>query len=465
MKHIDQHKLSDGSTLITIHDPLATVVDVTIMAKIGASHEHPKVQGISHLLEHLMFCGSKKYPGPRLISGAIEGTGGTLNGYTSMECTSYYAYAPADKMFQILDVMFDMYHNPLFNSDKPDTVFDKVKFETERGVVLQEISMYDAMADHHNQMNFIRYTGNGCDSGHSVSGTAKIVSKITSKQVRQHYRDYYTPERTVYLVTGPQNSHTTISYLEQFLKLKGKSKRRKFPGVHTTGQEPVMQKKDTILLDVASAQEGDRQCFIHFGYCRPPIHPTSSVGVALCVASGILGRGSSSRLMMELREKRGLCYSTGSAVVSNIDSCSFIAVVECSDTGLHKCLDVFKKEFKKLASRPVPKKELDRVIQHMKGGLIVETSDCRKYKTFVNDMYLYTGTIVTVEEYIEQLEKVTVEDVRCAMKVIMEGPFVAAVRIPEACEDVLTQRLLKGDWRVLSVTDANDPVENWHEIK
>ena len=172
--------------------PSSQTVAVGIWCSVGGRHESPRLGGISHFLEHLLFKGTRKRSAQQ-ISEEIEGVGGDLNAFTAEERTCYYAAASADHFHRIAGVLSDMYRN---------SILAPVEIKRERGVIVEEIEMVrDEPAQHvHELLN--SETWNGDPLGRPITGTKKNLASITRKDLLDHLSRHYHAGRTIFTASG-----------------------------------------------------------------------------------------------------------------------------------------------------------------------------------------------------------------------------------------------------------------------
>lgn len=258
------------------------LVSLSITNPFGAVYEDMKVKGIAHLMEHLVFTGTKTRTHED-ISREIEKKGGILNAFTAQDVTSFWFKLPSEHVFSGLDILSDIMNNPLF---------DKKKFEKEKKVVIEEIRMYHDMPHRHvhEQIEANLYKK---PFGEGISGSEKSVASLERDFVANYFRRVYNPANYIVTVVGKVDFKKVCDYIER--NFVPKEDDLKLPKIekwnkHTTEERP-----------------GIDQAHLVFAFHAPLM--TEKGYYALEVLNAYLASGMSSKLFLEIREKRGLAYT------------------------------------------------------------------------------------------------------------------------------------------------------------
>ena len=297
----DLFTLPNGLRVFLIDTKAFPTLTTLLIVGAGSRYEEESNNGVAHFLEHMFFKGSKKYPDPFILTSTIEQLGGIWNAFTSKDYTGYFIKATSEHFDIVVDVLSDVLLRPLFKEEE---------IEKEKGVIVEEINMYEDQPQSlvGDLYENLLYKGNPL--GYDVIGTKKTVTSFT----RQTFLDYrsmlYHPKNTVFVVagglhmtkTGETQAKNYIQVIEEKFGEWGNGE-KKSDFVPMTEQ----QEKPEILIKTKKTEQA------HFclGYRAFP--SSDKRRRILEVLVGILGVGASSKLFMELREKRGLCYyiSTG----------------------------------------------------------------------------------------------------------------------------------------------------------
>ncbi|MBU2612530.1 MAG: insulinase family protein [Nanoarchaeota archaeon] len=265
------------------------VVSLSITNRFGAGYEKSEIKGIAHFIEHLIFTGTKKRTSEE-ISREIEKRGGILNAFTSHEVTSFWFKLPSEHLFFGLDVLKDILTNTLFN---------KEKFDKEKKVIIEEIKMYhDEPRSHAFEM--IEKNLFEPSFGDLVIGSKETVEGLERDFVADYFRKNYNPRNFIVTVVGNVNFDEICEYFEKNFEANeseiGKIEIKKKNG------ESVEKRRDIDQAHVVFAAhaplKGDKR---HY---------------ALEILNAYLAGGMSSKLFVEIREKRGLAYAVRGDIVS-----------------------------------------------------------------------------------------------------------------------------------------------------
>lgn len=285
-KRFMRKKLKNGMSVIMEKRDLP-VVSFSITNRFGAAYEKSKIKGIAHFIEHLLFTGTKTRSHEE-ISREIEKKGGILNAFTSHEATSFWFKLPSEHLFTGMDIIIDILKNPKF---------DRKKFEKEKKVILEEIKMYhdDPQTAVSEQIEKNLYEK---PFGELIIGNEESVSKLSRNFVADFFRKVYSPENYIITLVGDADFERVCAYLEKNFKAEGK--------------KPKILKIKKKNAETIEKREGIDQANLVFAFHSP--FPNTKEFNALEVLDAYLANGMSSRLFLEIREKRGLAYAIKSSI-------------------------------------------------------------------------------------------------------------------------------------------------------
>lgn len=258
------------------------LVSLSITNPFGAVYEESKIKGIAHLIEHLVFTGTKTRTHED-ISREIEKRGGILNAFTSHNVTSFWFKLPSEHVFAGLDILTDIMNNP---------IFEEAKFEKEKKVVIEEIKMYHDMPQRH-VLDKIEANLYSRPFGEGISGSAKTVGNLKRDFVFDYFRKNYTGENYIVSIVGNIDFDKVCNYLE--MKFVPFRRNLKLPKIVKLNKESVEKRSG---IDQA-----------HFVYAFHAPLMTDKDYFDLEVLDAYLANGMSSKLFLEIREKRGLAYT------------------------------------------------------------------------------------------------------------------------------------------------------------
>ena len=387
------HILSNGLRVVFIDTKAFSSITTLLLVGAGSRYENMGNNGIAHFFEHMAFKGSKKYPSSFLISSLVEGLGGVFNAFTGKDHTGYYIKATNEHFNTVIDVLSDMVLNSLLIEEE---------IQREKGVILEELNMYEdtpsrKIADIYEGL---LYKGNPL--GYDIIGTKGNIKDFTRKVFINYIRELYNPENAVLVVAGGLGDKKKYLDIvkEKFLKWeKGKEINIKEAKESQNNPQTLVKYKKTEQAHLCLG-------FRAFSYFDKRKY-------ALNVLSAILGAGMSSRLFIEVRERRGLCYyiSEDPSLYSDVGNITIQAGITNNPNKVKEAVEVMLKEHKKVMQGDVKKDELKKVKELLKGRLLLSMEDSFNVAYFAGRRLLLEGTVRTPGEIIKRIEKVTRQDI------------------------------------------------------
>lgn len=394
--------LKNGLRLILA--PMEGVKSVTALVMVGAGsrYETRGNNGISHFLEHMAFKGTKKRPSAMAISSLIDGIGGEFNAFTSKETTGYYIKSSSNHINLTLDVISDMLQ---------DSLFDPREIDKERGVILEEINLYEdtpvrKIGDVYEQLLY-----GDSPMGWDVAGRKDVIKSITKADFVSYLQSLYSPHNISVIVAGGIEEKKAKDIVAKYF---GKMKR--FDRITAPA---VLEKQDKP--QVLIKQKTTEQVHIALGVRTFPVHDKRRY--ALSVLATILGGGMSSRLFHEVREKRGLAYYVRSSSEHYDDCGSLVSTSGVDPNRVDDAIKVILEEYHKLKVQSahstgsgrvkfkVTKAEMTKAKEYMKGHLVLDFEDSRAVAGFYGSQEVLEKKIDTLEEVIQKIQAVTVDEV------------------------------------------------------
>ena len=389
--------LPNGLRVVTQTMSAARSVSVGLFVGVGSRHEDSSRAGLSHLLEHLVFKGTVGHPDPGGLSEAIEGCGGSVNAATDRELTVYTARVPAEAADRALEVVGDLVLWPLLRH--ADLV-------AEKPVIVDEIRMYaDSPGDHvFNLFDQLLFGDHAL--GREIAGTPRSVRRATHAAVLEHWGRWYRPEHLVLSVAGRIDHEIVLGTAEAW------SPPASVPAPAATSERGSDGLEGPPLVGPPGAVRIDHRQLAQGNLClgMPGVSRDDPDRWALDLLGTVLGDGMSSRLFLELRERRSLAYDVSTFGATYAD---------CGTFGIHAGFDPDKAaqvvaavlaELERVVQEPIPAAELDRARAYTAGRLLLRMEDTGAVSAWLGTGESLLPRILTVEEVIEQIEAVTEED-------------------------------------------------------
>lgn len=408
MKPIDfsVDELEGGARLVTAPMPDRASVSLALMFSVGSRYESDRLGGISHFIEHLFFKGTPRRPSAQLIAEAIEGVGGVMNASTDKEVTTYWTKVPDTHLELAADVLFDIV------SDSRLTPED---IERERTVILEELKMYQDLPQDHVHSLFEEIMWPGHPLGRDIGGTLASVAALGRDDLVQFVSDYYGRSKLVISASGMVDSAGMTKLISERLALTGKAagNGHQPPPPALTAPAVRLQRKDT------------EQAHICIG--TRALSYLDEDRYNLDLLNTILGEGMSSRLFLEIREKRGLAYDVHSYTSKHLD-CGYFAVYTGVDPSkAEEAVEAIVRELRRVIDVDVPEVELEKARQFTLGRLKLGLESTNAMASWLGQQQLLAGRVRTLDEVVNAIESVTVESVRRVAKKVLDQPLQMAV--------------------------------------
>jgi len=293
--------LPSGLTCVTIETRHLHSAVCSVFVRVGSRHESKRTNGVSHLLEHLFFRGSRRYPDSVRMNAAVEAVGGNLNGVTMRDSSSFYTPTHPDGLGVSLAILGDMLTQPRL-----------VHLDTEKRIILEE--MLDEVDEKGRDVDVDNLTKMQVFGTHSLSfkiaGTPEIVKKLSMRDVRQHFATHYVTGNVVVGVAGPVRHADVVARTERaFAKLPVGPRVEELP-------PPPLTKGAFHFVRLEESQ-------VEFRLTFPTVADDHPDAMALSLLRRVLDDGLSSRLPHNIVEKRGLAYSIAATIEAFHDTGSF----------------------------------------------------------------------------------------------------------------------------------------------
>lgn len=409
--------LDNGLRILTSTMPHTRAVSIGFFIGVGSRFEDEEENGISHFLEHMLFKGTEKRPTAREIAEAIEGVGGAINATTGRELTTYWVKVPQGHLALAIDVLVDMLQR---------SKLEEEEIEKERRVIIEEINMMlDLPGDWvHLLLNQLVWPGHPL--GRDVTGTKESVTKIDRERMFRYLARHYHPADTVISVAGGIEHQEVVGELSSALETWPGKEREAYLPVEEAQREPrvCLGYRETEQAHLALSLQG-----------IPRSHPDR---FNLQLLNTVLGQGMSSRLFLEVREKRGLTYSISSYVNYLYDTGSIGVSAGVDPRRIEAALEAILGELDRLRREPVPAEELNKAQEFMKGRLLLQMEDSLAVVSWLGRQEILEDRVLTIDEVLAAVDAVTAEDIQRvaserfreeSLNLAVVGPFQEEERV------------------------------------
>ncbi len=403
------HKqLKNGMQAILVPQKGATSTTVMVFVKVGSRYESKKTNGASHFIEHLMFKGTKKRPDALKISKELDQYGAEFNAFTSKDMTAYYIKMDAKETARAIDILHDMLFHSLYKAEEIDR---------ERGVIIEEINMYEDNPRMHIEdlLEGALFPSNTL--GWPITGPREIIKTISHDELVQYRDSYYIPSRMVVVISGKIIPEVWTLLEKTFGNAKQPTRPVDEPFapfvIPETLPEPLkFQTKETEQVQLGMA-------FLGFPYNDGRLPAANLLAT-------MLGGGMSSRLFIEVRERRGLCYSISATHQPLEDTGAFTIMAGLEKTRVQEAIKVIWQELNKMIEKPVPAVNLRHAKDHLRGRLMLSFEDSANQAEWYGKQWTFQRKLLTPEERLKQMESVTARDIHQVAKDLFHKEKMAA---------------------------------------
>ncbi len=411
--------LDNGLRVVTGSMSHTRSVAVSVYVGVGSRYEPDDRAGISHVVEHLVFKGTERRPRPIDISGGVEGVGGVLNASTEQEMTVYWSKVALPYLEDALDLLIDMVRC---------SVYDREELDRELLVVIEEQRMVDDQPSGRVEALIEGLLWPDHPLGRDIAGTRESVSGITRDMVLEHVGRFYSPENIVVSVAGNVEHGRVVD-------LAASMTRGWRPGA-AGGWTPFAGGRAGPQVRVETRRTEQS----HLAIGLPGVsldHPDRYAVEMLSVA---LGEGMSSRLFVEVREKRGLAYDIHSSAAHFLDCGALLIMAGVAPGTLYDAVRTILDVAGGLGDS-LTEEEVERARRMHTGMMALSMEDTRAVSAWMGAQELLFGRVLDVDDVVERVDRVGVDDVRRAaqdllrtehLKMAVVGPHRGSARLQRA---------------------------------
>lgn len=412
----------NGLRVITVPMKDNPTVTVLVLVEAGSKYEEKKVNGISHFLEHMCFKGTTKRPKAVDISKELDSLGSQYNAFTSQEYTGYYAKSDARHFSQIFDIVSDIYLN---------SIFPEAEMQKEKGVIIEEINMYEDMPQRHVQDLIMELLYGDQPAGWNIAGEKKNILNMNRDDFVNYKKQHYLPEATVLVVAGQVTERQVMEKVNKIFKdVKQGTKGQKIKTKDTQNKPEVFVK----------FKKTDQTHFVLGVRTYDLFHKNNSI---LSVLGGVLGGGMSSRLFVKLREELGVCYYVRAYNDSYTDHGFFQVSAGVDNKRIEEVIQVVLWECKKLIDYKVSEEELNKVKECLIGNMKLSLELSDDIANFYGGQELLKKEIHKAEEKAKKIRKVTASQIQTLAQDIFKNNKLNLALIGPLKEKAKFTKILK----------------------
>ncbi len=382
--------LKNGLRIITVPLRNTQAITVLILVATGSKYEKKEINGISHFLEHMAFRGTKKRPQTLDIAKELDRVGGLYNAFTGKEFMGFWVKVDSKHFDLATDVLSDM----IFNS-----LFKEKEIGKEKKTIIEEINMYLDTPQSYVLELWEKLLYGNQPAGWMIAGQKETVKRISRKNILDYFRKQFSAENVVVSLAGNFKTKEAVSKIKFFFE--------KFKKTKTLSKKPVIerQKSPQILLQTKETDQTHLTLGVRaYNIFKPERYP-------LAVLANLLGGIMSSRLFIEIREKRGMAYYIKTIPENYSDTGYLVTHAGIDNKRTEEAIKIILKEYKNLKEKKVPKEELQKVKDNIKGHLYLglETSDA--WASYLGVQEILKRKISTPAQECKMIDKVSQDDI------------------------------------------------------
>ena len=396
-------RLPNGVYVLTEEIPYVRSATVGIWVGVGSMHEPPELAGICHALEHMLFKGTTSRSA-RDIAETLDAVGGQLNAFTDKEFTCYHAKVLSEHLPLAVDLLCDMLLRSLF---RPADI------RCEKRVILEEIRQLEDEPDELVHDLLLSGMWQGHSLGRPVIGTRRTVRSLDRDGLLKFLAGSYVANRIVVAAAGNVRHEDVLAQAGGLLA--------DLPAAAGAGEmaAPAISRFNRW---VSRDTEQAHLCLGVPGYSQ-----MEAERYPLAVLDTILGGASSSRLFQEIREKRGLAYTIGSAMVSYRDAGVLAVYAGTSPDTADQVLALVREEFDRVLQEGVTAREVDQARSQLKGSMLLALESTGSRMTRIAKSFLYYGRVIPLEEVVRDVDAVTVENANRVARAILPAASTSVI--------------------------------------
>lgn len=392
--------LNNGLKVITVPMKDNPTVTVLVLVEAGSKYETKKINGISHFLEHMCFKGTTKRPKAIDIVKELDAIGSQYNAFTAQEYTGYYAKSDSKHFKKIFDVVSDIYLN---------STFPEVEMQKEKGVIIEEINMYEDLPPRHVQDMIMELLYGDQPAGWNIAGEKKNILEMKRENFVNYHKEHYVPGATTLVVAGKITEKQVMAEVHKIFSKISKQKK--------TGKLKVVEKqnKPKVLLKF---KETDQTHFVLGIRTFDLFYKKNAV---LSVLGGVLGGGMSSRLFQKLREEMGVGYYVRAYNDAFTDHGFFQISAGVDNKRVEEVIEAVLEECRRLITEKVGEEELEKVKECLIGNMKLSLESSDDIANFFGGQELLRKKITSAEKKAEEVRKVTAIQIQDLAKEIFKN--------------------------------------------
>ena len=381
----------DGSVIILAPKKDTKAITFEVLYKVGSRQENDKNNGVSHFVEHLMFKGTERRPATSDIAKELDSVGANYNAFTGKEYTGYYITVNNSHMTMAIDMLSDMLHN---------SKFDKEEIDRERGVIVEEINMYEDNPMMYIEEVFEDLLFKGTTLGRSIAGPRVNIQTISRNVLYTYHKKYYYHGNAIIGIAGNFNEQKALKLIDKLFPITKRQARIKNKNL------PVIKQNQPLVKIIDRSLE---QVQLMLGFRTSSI--TEKDFSFNQLLANILGGTMSSRLFLNIRERKGLCYFIRADVSGYEGLSAFTIHAGLNKVKIYEALEAIKTELTNIANNGISLEELHQAKENIKGRMILKMESSSSHLNFLISQEAIGKPIKDLDDRLKELDKISQKQV------------------------------------------------------
>ncbi len=387
----ETYTASSGLRFVTAKTTTNTITVLYAVA-VGSNFEKKGEYGIAHLLEHVIFEGTKSFKTAQCISELVEHVGGELNAATSKNQTMFYIKVPIQHAKRAIDVLSQLITEPLLTTQA---------LAKEKEIVCREIDLYNDDPKHFQWQVFEKALFSTHPAKRTIAATKNSVSRITQKQLKEFHNTYYCAQNSVVVLVGPISTELKRYAYKKFSPLKKKKLPKHLFPIDSQKQRNKIQK---IAV---------KQTYLMQGFIAP--NSTTNQSYVFDILESLFSKGQSGWLFDECRNKRALAYDVRTIYDADVTGSFFVSNIITERKNITESLRILQELYDRVQT--LTQGELDIAKTYLIGRFYMELEN-----PLALAQHLAESTLYSLKEYVREIQKVSLMQVKRVAKKYLQNP-------------------------------------------
>lgn len=392
----------------TIVAPIEGTKAITVLILVGAGsrYETDSERGIAHFLEHMFFKGGEKFKNTKEVSTAIDSIGGEFNAFTGKEYVGYYVKCASMHKEVAFSVLSDMMLS---------AKFDQREIEKEKGVILEELNMYEDIPLYQIGWNFEALLFGDTPLGRDQIGTKETIRSFGREDFVNYQNKLYAASNATVIIAGDISEAEGEKLAEKY-----------FPFAKEEKEIDFLPKKSNLEKSTHIVNKKTEQGHLTIGFEGIPFGHEDDLCIRLLAI--VLGGNMSSRMFLRVREERGLCYSIRCTTDNYSDAGVLSTYAGVDLTRTEEAIKAIIDEYKLVAKEGVGEEELQKAKNYLRGTLTLKMEDSEERASFLGVQSILKNQVRSLDEIFTQIDAVNTSQMnQLAKKIIGQKCYLAAI--------------------------------------